>query len=192
MDVPNGHMSVSPWAHKYVLGDEMAREEVLMDSTQRWQVIEEECRACGVTLFDIEMQANVLRVYIYKTTPQSSKEDGNSEDGGKGITVDDCARVSHRITDHPQADELIPGEMLLEVSSPGVNRKLSRPQHFVGAVGERVRVKFTPEGEPTRVVRGKVENAKEEAFQLLDEEQGAALMVPYSSVKEARIDFRFD
>lgn len=163
-----------------------------MDSDVRWQIIEEECRACGVTLFDIEMQSNVLRVYIYKTDPQSVKEAGVSEDGGKGITVDDCAKLSHRLTDHPLAEEIIPGEMLLEVSSPGINRKLSRPQHFAGAIGERVRVKFTLEGSPTRVVRGKVEDAKEEAFKLLDEEQGAALMVPYSSVKEARIDFRFD
>ena len=162
-----------------------------MKTSIRWQLIEEACRTCGVVLFDLEVRPEVLRVYIYKNAPQSINDLNSSEDGGKGITVDDCARVSHALTDHPQVEEILPGEMLLEVSSPGVNRKLTLAEHFAGAIGERVRVKFTPVGEPTRVVRGQVEEANDGVFLLRDEENNKTVQVSYHTVKEARVDFQF-
>jgi len=148
-------------------------------TTALWDLISALAIEEGVELFDIEPPkgSNMLRVFIQKT-------DGN-------IGVEDCARVSRRITDHSRVEEMLPGDTQLEVSSPGVNRKLKRPEHFKGALGEHVRVKVRNGlGDGSKVLRGtlaafekgqvslKAENGETEEFQLED-------------VSEANVEYRF-
>ncbi len=65
-----------------------------------------------------------------------------------GVIIEDCAKVSKHLQ---QFMDSVGGDTLglsghdwnLEVSSPGINRALRRAEHFAGAVGERVRVRFT-------------------------------------------------
>lgn len=67
-------------------------------------------------------------------------------DHADGITLDDCSRVSRLVGDvldaesHlAQASDLA-GRYTLEVSSPGLDRPLTRPQHYLRFVGERVNI----------------------------------------------------
>ena len=64
------------------------------------------------------------------------------KDGDEGISIDDCERL-HRAID-PILDEADPIEnsYRLEVSSPGVERTLSRPEHFQKCLGEEVEVRL--------------------------------------------------
>lgn len=64
------------------------------------------------------------------------------KDGDEGIGIDDCERL-HRAID-PILDEADPIEnsYRLEVSSPGVERTLSRPEHFQKCLGEEVEVRL--------------------------------------------------
>lgn len=63
-------------------------------------------------------------------------------DGDEGIGIDDCERL-HRAID-PMLDEADPIEnsYRLEVSSPGIERTLSRPEHFQRCLGEQVEVRL--------------------------------------------------
>jgi len=63
-------------------------------------------------------------------------------DNNDGITIEDCERV-HRAID-PILDEADPIESAyhLNVSSPGIERELSRDMHFEYAVGKRVRIRL--------------------------------------------------
>lgn len=63
-------------------------------------------------------------------------------DGEQGIGIEDCERL-HRAID-PMLDEADPIEnsYRLEVSSPGVERTLSRPEHFQKCLGEQVEVRL--------------------------------------------------
>ncbi|MBI3874249.1 MAG: ribosome maturation factor RimP [Arcobacter sp.] len=85
---------------------------------------------CGVTLYDIaqlkEHENNIYRIYI--TSPD-------------GITLDMCENVSRMVA--PILDIKVPmrGTSLLEVSSPGIERKLKKLEHLQGSVGENVRGK---------------------------------------------------
>ena len=85
----------------------------------------------GVYLWDVkyvkEGASYYLRVYI---------------DSEEGISIDDCTRVSRAID--PIIDEADPIECsyCLEVCSPGIERELTRPEHFEMAIGCRVKLKL--------------------------------------------------
>ena len=59
-----------------------------------------------------------------------------------GVDINDCERMS-RALDEPldQADP-IDGEYILEVSSPGIERELVRPEHFAAFIGADIMVKM--------------------------------------------------
>lgn len=156
-----------------------------MHKQELWTILDELCSKEGVALFDIEVPqlrtTGILRVYISR-----SKGDG-------GIQHEHCAGVSHSILNHPQVEEILPGNVTLEVSSPGINRKLSRSEHFSDAVGERVRVSFrTEEGKKTTIT-GDLKKFDGEVLHVLTDEgkKSTDCSIPISSVQEARVDFLF-
>ncbi|MCQ2454558.1 MAG: ribosome maturation factor RimP [Clostridia bacterium] len=94
-------------------------------------LIEETVKSFGVELWDVafvkEGASHYLRVFIDK--PQ-------------GITIDDCTDVSHAID--PIIDEADPIDVsyYLEVSSPGLNRELTKGKHFLSSIGKPVSAKL--------------------------------------------------
>ena len=58
-----------------------------------------------------------------------------------GISLDKCAEISRMISPILDVDEPMGGEYILEVSSPGIERKLRTKEHFKASVGEKVKVK---------------------------------------------------
>ncbi len=86
----------------------------------------------GATLYDTEIASEdgrtIYRVYILK-------------DGG--VDLDLCAAVSHDLS--PMLDVYPPvgGAYYLEVSSPGVERTLKKPEHFIHSAGSDVRLKLS-------------------------------------------------
>jgi ribosome maturation factor RimP len=75
-------------------------------------------------------------------TPSPEALEGLSETGvGLGVTLEDCANVSREMSTILDVEDAIPGsEYLLEVSSPGLDRKLSKPADFERFVGSRVKL----------------------------------------------------
>ena len=51
-------------------------------------------------------------------------------DKDEGVSIDDCVDMTHEINPLLDKEDPIPQEYTLEVSSPGLNRKLTRPEHF--------------------------------------------------------------
>ena len=58
-----------------------------------------------------------------------------------GISLDKCAEISRMISPILDVDEPMNGEYILEVSSPGIERKLRKKDHFIASVGEKVKIK---------------------------------------------------
>ena len=82
----------------------------------------------GFELVDVEFQSGgigVLRVYI---------------DKAGGIGLEDCAEASQQISALLDVEDPIPGSFTLEVSSPGLDRRLRTLEHFERYVGQRVKV----------------------------------------------------
>jgi ribosome maturation factor RimP len=87
--------------------------------------------ALGYELVTIELTGSgggeILRIYI---------------DQAAGITVDDCAKVSRQVSAVLEVEDPRAGAYTLEVSSPGLDRPLVKPDDFKRYVGEVIKVRI--------------------------------------------------
>lgn len=87
--------------------------------------------SCGVSLYDTEVanefDKKIFRLYI------TSKE---------GISLDKCAEISRILSPIFDLEPPLDGEYLFEVSSPGIERKLTKPEHYSASLGEKIKVKL--------------------------------------------------
>lgn len=85
----------------------------------------------GLLLWDVQFVKEgaqwYLRVFIDKE---------------EGVGIDDCVDMTHALSPVLDKEDPIPQEYMLEVSSPGLNRKLARPEHFEAFLGAPVLVKL--------------------------------------------------
>ncbi|MCU1491771.1 MAG: hypothetical protein JWM85_3176 [Acidimicrobiaceae bacterium] len=131
--------------------------------------------ALGVELDDVELNKGILLVTV---------------DRPGGLDLEAVAEVARALSEFlDEHDELAPEERYeLEVSSPGLERKLRRPEQFVRALGERVNLKTRPGVSGDRRLEGVLREAGDEGFTL--ELDGAELRrLAYSEVDRARTVF---
>ncbi len=70
---------------------------------------------------------------------------------GNAVGIEDCQRASQAVETALDVADLVAHEYALEVSSPGIERPLTRPAHFARFVGQKVKIKtFGPLFEPPR------------------------------------------
>lgn len=85
-------------------------------------------KECGVELYDTEIANEngraIYRIYITKNG---------------GVSLDDCEKVSRLLSPIFDVEPPISGDYNLEVSSPGLERKLSEARHFKASLGELVK-----------------------------------------------------
>ena len=169
---------------------ELRVEVEVLSKDAVWDLIGQIVEEQGCQLFDIEYPSGnhgVLRIFL-------CNRDGRTD----GIGHAQCAAVSRKVCDLPQIEEIAPGDVSIEVSSPGINRKLTRPEHFAGAVGERVKITLLgvyqpgPEQRKRSVLRGLLRQVDEGRVTLDDEETGEQVCLPRSEVKSIRVDFNFE
>lgn len=85
----------------------------------------------GLVVFDVEIhQPWVIQIYV----------DHEGAEPGQGVTIDECAKVSRYVEAFLDVDDDVWPHYTLEVSSPGIERKLKKKQHFVLSVGRDVRI----------------------------------------------------
>ncbi len=100
-------------------------------SAQLRKMLEPGVQGQGFELVEVELSGtsrhSLLRVYI---------------DSPAGVTVDDCARVSKQLSAILDVEDLIDGRYTLEVSSPGLDRPLVKPEDFTRFTGEMIRVRL--------------------------------------------------
>jgi ribosome maturation factor RimP len=102
---------------------------------KHWRVIEATARDLGLELVDLEQTAGgLLRVYI--DLPGAA---GIGPEAA-GVSVEDCERLSNQLV-HELPVEGIHFERL-EVSSPGLDRRLSQPAHFLRFAGHEIKLKL--------------------------------------------------
>ncbi len=94
----------------------------------------------GVELVDVEYNGGLLRITV---------------DQEGGITTDVLATVNRNISPILDQHDPIPGRYTLEVSSPGVERRLNTVAHYRRAIGENVILKLFP-GHEQRRIRGEL------------------------------------
>ena len=119
---------------------------------------EPELQVLGYELVDVEFApgpgGGTLRFYIDRP-----------RDTDKGIDAEDCASVSHALLDSIEADDPLPGDYAIEVSSPGLDRVLRTPEHFARFVESRVKVELAVPRDGRKRYTGMLRRADGESIQ---------------------------
>lgn len=168
----------------------------MAESTHRQDVVsraealvEPLVRAEGLELIELEYAREpggwVLRLFVDRPG-----RDPMSKEGGVGL--EECARVSHAVETALEVEDLVPHAYSLEVSSPGINRPLRRPEHFAKVVGQRVKVKtYGPVGQPPRKSFSGVLLQSGASDITVQVEGGGAFHIPLRDIAKANLDFEF-
>jgi ribosome maturation factor RimP len=150
-----------------------------MDATvaRIWELAEPLAALEGMEIVDIEFRregsrgGRVLRLYLDKEG---------------GANVDDLSRVSRELSDLLDARDAIEGAYTLEVSSPGINRPLKRPEHFARFVGKRVRVRSREMIHGRRSFLGVLQEVLEDRIRLTQD--GTPYEIPFSMIEKSNYE----
>ncbi len=122
-----------------------------------------------------EGRGGVLRIFI----------DRHAKDSELGITVDDCANVSHAVSPVLEAQDPIKGHYTLEVSSPGFDRILRTRAHFERFVGERIFAELKLPLDGRRRYVGVLKSVADGT--IVVEVDGKAYSLPLERIQKARL-----
>ena len=125
------------------------------DLTAIYSLLEPTVNSQNMELYDVEFLQeygrSVLRLYIDKEG---------------GITLDDCEKINYAVQPVLDDNDPIPASYILEVSSPGIERKLVKDTHFMANIGSKVEVKLTKpvaERENQKKFRGMLKTIEDSA-----------------------------
>ena len=124
----------------------------------------------GFELVDAQFSSGALQIFV---------------DRPGGIDLDAIAAVSTTVSHLLDEHDPVPGRYTLEVSSPGVERPLRRPEHFARFVGATVNVKTRPDVAGERRAQGLLEAADDEGVVV------AGRRLAYGEIERARTVFEW-
>lgn len=112
-----------------------------------------------------------------------------------GINIEECAMVSDELSEQLDAidPDPIPQAYFLEVSSPGAERPLKKPEDFEGAVGEYIHVSLYQKIGQSKVYEGTLEELRDDALDLTVNLKGRikTLTIPRDAIAQARLAIKF-
>jgi ribosome maturation factor RimP len=138
------------------------------------RLIEPTVEQLGYELSDLELKIGgrdgIVRVFIDKPD---------------GVDLTDCEIVSRQLSAVLDVEDPLPGHYTLEVSSPGLDRKLTKPEHFQRFIGETIRVKLRFPVAGRRNFRGALRAADEEQIEV--EVDGESHSLQLATIESARL-----
>jgi ribosome maturation factor RimP len=137
-------------------------------------LIEPVVNAMGYELSDLELRLGrgrgLLRLFI---------------DSEQGVNLADCEAVSRQVSGALDVEDPIAGNYSLEVSSPGMDRRLVKPAHFDRFAGSEVDVRLRRLIEGRRRIKGQLLGRDGEAITV--SEAAVAVRIPLVEIESARL-----
>lgn len=128
----------------------------------------------GAKLYDIEtvteFDDTILRVMITKEG---------------GVNLDLCADISRELSLFLDVNSPMEQAYRLEVSSPGIERKLTKPHHFQSSLNEKVKLKIAEEGQVVGMLKSADDNG------IVIDIDGVERKINYSQINKARTYFEW-
>jgi ribosome maturation factor RimP len=103
------------------------------------------------------------------------------------INVNQCARLSRALSAYLEEADPISGEYILEVSSPGIDRPLTRPSDFVDFEGFEARLELDRLAEGRKRFRGTLRGIEDDHIAIDLEDETETTLIPYAWIIEAKL-----
>ena len=127
----------------------------------------------------IEVQVGMLNaqktIQLYINSPNS-------------IRIDDCVNVNQITKNIFGKTNQYYKDYVLEVSSPGIFRKLKTHDHFKSSTGKRIKVHLQKKIEGLMTVTGDLQECDEETICILPDTKGSDMIIPYSLISRANLE----
>jgi ribosome maturation factor RimP len=175
-------------------------------TTKVTQIAERVGASAGIEIVDVQMLggggARLLRIYIDRPSGSIERSSVNetAEAVGQtrtaaekpgGVTLADCEFISQNVGTILDVEDVIPGQRYtLEVSSPGVERKLTKPRDFERFVGQKVKVALRQPVENQRTWVGSLASFAEGMI-TLEPSPGRSIRFPLDQVEKANLKFEW-
>jgi ribosome maturation factor RimP len=150
----------------------MERMHLRDDLARRFKALLEEE---AFDLWDLELASQagrtVVRVFV---------------DRPPGVTLDDCAYWNRKLGRWLESEMPLPGRYVLEVGSPGIERTLTRPEHYARYVGSRLEVRLHDARDGRRTYRGELRAAGPDSIVVLDPDAGT-VSLPLAAIRRSQL-----
>lgn len=146
---------------------------------------ERAARSAGVELVDIEWKVGkqrFLRVFIDKPFVPAE----HPESKPVGVSHSDCQAVSEQLSVLLDVEDLVPGPAyVLEVSSPGLDRKLTRPAEFERFTGRKAKISVSEPVEGQSYFEGRLAGYADGRVKV--DMQGRIVELPLAGIRKAQL-----
>ena len=109
-------------------------------------------------------------------------------DSANGIQIDDCVNVNQITKNIFRKTNQNYKDYVLEVSSPGIFRKLKTPDHFKSSTGKRIKVHLQKKIKGLMTVTGDLQKCDEETICVQSDTNCSNLIIPYSLITRANLE----
>ena len=153
-----------------------------MDLEPIRQAAERVARSEGLEVFDVEWKVGkqrLLRIYLDRLPGLANQQ-------GLGVSHNDCQRVSEQLSVILDVEDLVPGPgYILEVSSPGLDRKLVKPEDYGRFAGKRAQIWLNEPFENQTYLEARLAGYSDGTVKLAVRDREIA--VPYSGIRKAKL-----
>ncbi|EPJ46784.1 MAG: yhbC-like protein [Osedax symbiont Rs1] len=142
---------------------------------QLQEMLEPVAESMGFELWGIEYisqgKDSILRIFI---------------DGENGVSVDDCALMSHHASGILDVEDTISGKYSLEVSSPGLDRLLFKLEHYQAYIGQVIKIKLRMPFDGRRNFKGQLKSIEDDDIVIqVDNEE---FLLPLDYIDKAQVE----
>ena len=156
-------------------GRSIGQRSRMVDLEQIRAIAERVATSEGLALVEVELKGGranpLLRVFIDKP---------------EGVSHADCQLVSEQLSAILDVEDPFPGNYVLEVSSPGLNRKLVKPSDFAHFMGRRARLVLREPVENQKILEGRLAGCEAGRVRL-DVGDGGLKELELSNIQKARL-----
>lgn len=129
----------------------------------------------ALSLYDMEFAGGgkIIRVFI---------------DRKGGVKHEHCATISRQLSAVLDVENFITGAYTLEISSPGLTRKLKKPEHFTKSEGELAKIVFRKDFDGEQKALGKLQAGKKKEFAIIRASNGEPVEFDFTDVVRAKLE----
>src|ERR1700723_1154770 len=157
-----------------------------MDLDRIREAADRVARSLGLEIFDVEWKVGkgrLLRVYIDR--PPDAANPGILGNG-PGVTHKDCERVSEQLSVILDVEDLVPGpSYTLEISSPGLDRKLMKPADYERFVGGLAKIWLNEPVNKQAFLEARLAGFADGIVKVTHRDQ--EIEIPYAGIKKANL-----
>jgi ribosome maturation factor RimP len=138
----------------------------------------------GCELVRVEFKGGVLRLILDRAHSEETSEETT------GVSHEDCANVSRQASALLDVVDFGPTRYTLEVSSPGLDRQLYRPEDYSRFTGKLAHVTIQPPGERKKTLKVRLAGFEPAGGGRItvEDEKGGTKVIPLSQVLKARLE----